>query len=378
MPHALSSSRCRAHLPDTHTCIHCLPHHHVCVWALGCRGFTSRQAGLCLPRGMGRGSGKSKTLEHTSVPPPHRLLGPAHPHPCPPLQCQLPGLTECLGPAKDRTRGCILGLDSATPTHSRPDLAPTQCQSPALGKSSGVQPASLPHMLRPLMGQQCGDSAEQPRPREGLAGLFQRCFGFGGPCCGPQESSAFGSQAPSLFLTAGIALVLGLPVGQGAAAVGAVLCLTTSPSRHPGQRGQAGDGVHPRWLVHGGHGQHDRRQHPGQLWERDCHHPQLPRWSARYEPAGVGGAASTAGQWDNPCVWPGSEQPGRGWRGVMARRDRCGLCPCRPSWQPGGCHVAEPPAHSHSLVWVLAPAPPSPGSFTQTGSTESKYWFVVK
>lgn len=191
MPHALSSSRCRAHLPDMHTCIHCLPHHHVCVWALGCHGFASRQAGLCLPRGMGRGSGR---VRHWSTHqwPPH-LLGPAHLHPCPPPQCQLPGLTECLGPAKDRTWGCIPGLDSATPTRSRPDLAPTQCQSPSLGKSSGVQPASLPHVLRPLRGQQCGDSAAIATSRRGAGRVGSVVFGFGGPCCGPQESSGFGS-----------------------------------------------------------------------------------------------------------------------------------------------------------------------------------------
>lgn len=77
MLHALSSSRCRAHLPDMHTCIHCLPHHHVCVWALGCQGFASRQAGLCLPRGMGRGSGRVRHWStHQWPPPPSRSCTP--------------------------------------------------------------------------------------------------------------------------------------------------------------------------------------------------------------------------------------------------------------------------------------------------------------
>lgn len=98
-----------------------------------------------------------------------------------------------LGPAKDKTWGCILGLDSAAPTHSRPDLAPTQCQSPALGRSSRVQPASLPHLLRPLRGQQCGDSAAIATSQKGAGRAGSVVFGFGSPCCGPQESSGFGS-----------------------------------------------------------------------------------------------------------------------------------------------------------------------------------------
>lgn len=79
-----------------------------------------------------------------------------------------------------------------------------------------------------------------------------------------------------------------------------VLFLTASPSRHPGQRGQASDGVYPRRLIHGGHGEHDRRQRAGQLRECDCHHPELPRWSAGYGLAGVGCAASTAGRRGEP------------------------------------------------------------------------------
>lgn len=143
------------------------------------------QTGRSLPS-QGNGSGR---VRHWSTHqwPPH-LLGPAHPHPCPPPQCQLPGLTECLGPAKDRTWGCIPGLDSATPTHSRPDLASTQCQSPSLGKSSGVQPASLPHMLRPPEGTavwgQCSDSH---LPERGWQGWFSGVWLWGSMLWPPGE-----------------------------------------------------------------------------------------------------------------------------------------------------------------------------------------------
>lgn len=84
-------------------------------------------------------------------------------------------------------------------------------------------------------------------------------------------------------------------------------------------------------------------------------------------------------EWAVPSAL-GSDRTWSSWEGVEGSvgpgRTCCGHCPCLLSWQPSGCHVAEPPAHGHSLVWLLAPAPP--GSFTQTGSTESKYWFVVK
>ena len=77
MPHALSLSRCHAHLPDMHTCTHCLPHHHVCVWALGCHGFTSRQpAGFCLPRRMGRGDGRVRRWSTHQCPLPSRSCTP--------------------------------------------------------------------------------------------------------------------------------------------------------------------------------------------------------------------------------------------------------------------------------------------------------------
>lgn len=149
-----------------------------------------------------------------------------------------------------------------------------------------------------------------------------------------------------------------------------VPCLTTSPSRHPGQRGQARDGLHPRRLIHGGHGEHDRRQHPGQLRERDRHHPQLPRRSARYELPAVGGA----GQGDNPRVCRGS----RGWRGVLGP----GGCSVgtAPAFRPGSPAGAtwQSPQHTRSQPSLGPGTGPPPGSFTPTGSTESKYWFVVK
>lgn len=100
-------------------------------------------------------------------------------------------------------------------------------------------------------------------------------------------------------------------------AVSGVLCLTASPSRHPRQRGQAGDGVYPRRLIHGGHGEHDRRQRPGQLRERDCHHPELPRWSAWYGLASMHCATSTARQWDKPPWLTGLEPAGKGAVGGM-------------------------------------------------------------
>lgn len=137
MTHALSLSGRRAHLPDTHTCTHCLPHHNVCVWALGCHGFTSRQpAGFCLPRRMG-----SEGVGESDPPVPHRLPGPAHPHPCPPaMPASRTPRAEGLDPAKDRTWGCILGLDSATPTCNRDaaGLALARSQSLALRKNSQV------------------------------------------------------------------------------------------------------------------------------------------------------------------------------------------------------------------------------------------------
>lgn len=181
MPHALSSSRRRAHLPDTHTCIHCLLITMSVSGHGGAVGSHPDRQVSAFPGEWEGGMGEQGIGAHISAPP-HHLLGPAHPHPCPPPQCQLPGLTERLGPAKDRTRGCILGLDSATPTHSRPDLAPTQRQSPALGQSSGVQPASLPHKPRPLRGQQCGDSAATAASRRGAGRVGSAVFGFGGPC----------------------------------------------------------------------------------------------------------------------------------------------------------------------------------------------------
>lgn len=182
MPHALSSSRCHAHLPDTHTCIQCLPHHHVCVWALGCHGFTSTQAALCLPRGMGSGR-----VRHWSTHqwPPH-LLGPAHPHPCPPPQCQLPGLTECLGPAKDRTWGCIPGLNPATPTHSRPDLAPTQCQCSGEEQQG---PASVPpsHAQTPEGTAVWGQCSKSHLPERGWQGWFSGVWLWGSMLWPPGE-----------------------------------------------------------------------------------------------------------------------------------------------------------------------------------------------
>lgn len=202
---------------------------------------------------------------------------------------------------------------------------------PSSREESRVQPASLPHLLRPLRGQQRGDRAATATSHTGAGRVGSVVFGFGAPCCGPQESSGFGSQAPSVVLAAGIALVLGLPVGQGAAAVGAGLCVTSSPCRHPGQRGQAGDGLYPRGLLHGGHGEHDRRQHPGQLRERDCHHPQLPRRSARYELLPCPGTAPV----------PARARPGTGGGGGPGGM-RCGHCPGPGPWQPSGATWHSP------------------------------------
>lgn len=163
MPHALSSSGRRAHLPDTHTCTHCLPHHHVCVWALGCHGFISRQlAGFCLPRGMGRGGvGESDVGAPTSAPLPSRSCTPPS---LPPPQCQLPGLPRAkgLGPAKDGTWGCIPALNSATPTCNKDvtGLAPTRGRPEPGSGEEQPGPASIsPTCAKtPPRGQQCGDS----------------------------------------------------------------------------------------------------------------------------------------------------------------------------------------------------------------------------
>lgn len=197
MPHALSSSGRCAHLPDTHTCTHCLPHHHVCVWALGCHGFISRQlAGFCLPRWMGRGGLESQMLEHPPVPPlPSRSCTPPSLPPSP--QCQLPGLpgAKGLGPAKDGTWGCILALKSATPTCNKDvtGLAPTRGQSPALGKNSQVQPASLPYVLRPPPPQGDSSVGTAAATWRGAGGVGSVAVSFGGPRFGPRESSGFGS-----------------------------------------------------------------------------------------------------------------------------------------------------------------------------------------
>jgi len=195
MPHAWSSSRCRAHLPDMHMCTHCLPHHHVCVWALGCHGFTSRQpAGFCLPRGMGNGGvGESDVVAPTNAPLPSRSCTPPSLPPAMPAS-RTPG-AKGLGPAKDGTWGCILGLDSATPTHNggAAGLASASGQSPVPGKSSCVQPASLPHVLRPPRGQQCGDGTATAATRRRAGRVGSVVVSFGGLCCGPQERSGFGS-----------------------------------------------------------------------------------------------------------------------------------------------------------------------------------------
>lgn len=158
------------------------------------------------------------------------------------------------------------------------------------------------------------------------------------------------SKPLSPVLGAGIALILGLPVGQGTAAISRVLCLTTSPSRHPGQRGQAGDGVYPRWLIHGGHGEHDRWQCPGQLRERDCHHPELPRWSAWYGLASVG----TAGQWDEHPQLMGAEPDGKGVVGGMGpNRLQAALWQAGVQWglAPG---TGPLQAHLHNLAQLKA------------------------
>lgn len=51
--------------------------------------------------------------------------------------------------------------------------------------------------------------------------------------------------------------------------------------RHTRHWSQACDGLHPRRVLHGGDGQHDRWKRPGQLRECHCYHSQLPCWRPR-------------------------------------------------------------------------------------------------
>lgn len=51
--------------------------------------------------------------------------------------------------------------------------------------------------------------------------------------------------------------------------------------RHTRHWSQACDGLHPRRILHGGDGQHDRWKRPGQLRECHCYHSQLPCWRPR-------------------------------------------------------------------------------------------------
>lgn len=224
----------------------------------------------------------SERWEHPPVPP--RPPGPAHPIPAP-LQCQLPALPEL--------RAWGHG-DAGTNSVSSPSLlvpyshchygGASSCLQPEPGsREEKLSPAGASPARTETPGSSCpGDSSAGMVTVAAYHGGSGRVRGVGRTV--PWLwALGLAVAAPSLVLAAGIALLsLWSASWQGAAVASGVPCLTSSPSRHPGQRGQAGDGVHPRRLIHGGHREHDRRQCPGQLRERDCHHTQLPRRSARY------------------------------------------------------------------------------------------------
>lgn len=94
---------------------------------------------------------------------------------------------------------------------------------------------------------------------------------------------------------------------------------------------------------------------------------------------GMGCAASMARQQDETPQLTGLEQAGKGVLGAWGPAGWGCTLSAAPALCPGhraGCHVAVSPAGSRSMVWLLARAPP--GSFTQPGSAESKYWSAVK
>lgn len=170
MPHALSLSGRRAHLPDTHTCTHCLPHHDVCVWALGCHGFTSRQLAGSQEDGK-QGGGR---VRPTSAPPPSR-------------SCTPPSLPPCNASFQDsQSRG--LGSSQRQDVGLQPwaGLCNSHLQQRCCWSGSRTQPepgsgeeqpglASIsPACAETPQGDRSVGTVQQlPPPGEGLVGLVQ-------------------------------------------------------------------------------------------------------------------------------------------------------------------------------------------------------------